>query len=389
MLARRSFLHRREGIWNFKFSKIIITQNPIVTMTTTPPTSPNASMEMDAPSTVSTDTPFSLELLSEPLLSFTKEALTANAETAANKYNVLEAQLRRHLLSLLTNISSNADAPIHLEQLHQEWNTCWNICLYILQENSALGGFIRKLPFCVLEDVVECLSSQDLETFYSFLEMSRYSTGILWSRAAPNTSHILQYIRLQNALLHKLPKYYAGTILMEMSHVLSLSDKSALKLWGSVSGRTMDEYDEDDEQEEQQQEEQQQQEQERTFHDTFWSVQHDMQNPYKIQFAHFFTCCKQILAALESNHNTTTSTTTTTIQQHFSNNSSNSSTDKYLTKRSLLPLQLQDATFLQHWLTQFLILPSFFSWQSTQLATTLQRIDDFVPRLCCRNYQVD
>ena len=329
-------------------------QATIITMTTTTQKSNHATTQLDVSSM---DTLFSPELLSEPLLSYTKEALTATPETAANKYNVLEAQLRGHLLSLI--------AQNDLEQLQQEWKACWNICIYILQENSSLDGLLRKLPFLLLEDVAECLSCRNLETFYqSSLDTTttttQLSTGPLWALPVSNTSHVLQYIRLQNTLLRKLPNH-AGKILMEMSRPLSLSDRSALKLWGSVSGRTVDEYDQEEEENELDQEEQDEQ---RSFHETFWSVQRDMQNPYKIHFAHFFTCCKQILAALESNHATTISL----------KNKKDSSTSKYLTKPGLLSLQLQDATFCQHWLTQFLILQSLFSWQSTQLKSTLEEL---------------
>lgn len=336
------------------------------------------AMEIETPASLAddnTDATFTLESLSEPLLSFAKDALSKKSENnASNLYDTLETQLREHLLQLVSSSSSSANDNAS-NVLHDEWMACWKLCEYLLHECPDLDRFIRKLPFVLLEDLVESLPIETLQDFYMSLDTIKLCSGILWETPPEykNQSHVLQYIRLYNALLGRISPtntQLAGTVLMDMAQTLSLSDRSALKQWGSVSGRTTD-YDDEDEQEDDAVLEQEDtltaanketQEVAHAFHQVFWSVQQDMHNPYSISFAIFFQNVKQILAAMESKTILSTSTTSTT--------------NKYLTKSRLLPLQLQDATFCQHWLTQFLIIESFVSSQSPKLKTTLDGLSN-------------
>ena len=305
----------------------------------------------DAPLVLNEDT-FSIESLEEPLKTYAHQALTSSA-SSSSKYDALEVHLRQHLLSST--------------DLSKDWKTCWKLCIYILT-HSDLN--VRKIPFVLLEDLVETLDLEKLQQFWETIPMEALCSGILWETSTGN-SHVLQWIRLHNALLKRLPN--KGDILMTMANILPLSDRSSIKLWGAVAGNAVDlENDED-------------YKLEIThgdttslpysFYEIFWKLQHDMANPYAISFANFFPSAKTILAVMESKPLLLTTT------DDDSSSSRQVLTQRYLTYGRLLPLQLQDSAFRQSWLTQFLIVESFISSQSTTLQTTLTDLSNRAKQL--------
>jgi THO complex subunit 1 len=292
---------------------------------------------------------FSLEALEDPLKSHVQQVLTSSAPPSS-KYDTLEIHLRQHLLSASS------------EDLSKEWDTCWNLCLYILT-HSDLN--VRKLPFVLLEDLVETLSIETLQQFWSnciHIHMERLCSGVMWDTDSGN-SHVLQWIRLQNALLRRLPNS-KGDVLMTMAKILPLSDRSAMKQWGSVAGSPVDYEDDDEYNQDMMMMENKDTALPYSFYEIFWSLQHDMANPHSISFTKFFQSSKTVLAAMESKPLRTNATSSV----------AHVSTQKYLTRGRLLPLQLQDPSFRACWLTQFCIVVSFVGSQSTSLKTTLTEL---------------
>lgn len=295
---------------------------------------------------------FSLESLEEPLKSYAQQALTSSA-SPTSKYDTLEVQLRQYLLSST--------------DLSKDWETCRKLCIHILA-HSDLN--LRRIPFVLLEDLVETLDLDKLQQFWDSIHMEALCSGILWETSTGN-SHVLQWIRLQNALLKRLPN--KGSILMTMAKILPLSDRSSIKLWGAVAGNTVEfENDQDYKLEITQGD--------TTplpysFYEIFWSLQHDMANPYAISFSNFFPSAKKVLAVMESKPLLLTAT------DDDSSSSRQVLTQRYLTRGRLLPLQLQDSAFRQSWLTQFLIVESFISSQSTALQTTLTDLSNRAKQL--------
>ena len=303
---------------------------------------------------------FSPESLHEPLKSYVQQVLSSTADASA-KYDVLETQLRSHLLELSQNVNEKGIAL-----LQDEWICCWKLCIHLLTHVADLDRFVRKLPFVLLEDLVETLPLEQLQSFWeSSVDAQKLCTGVLWD--GPNnksSSNVLQWIRVQNALLKRCAgdPEWTGRILMGLAQALPLSDRSALKVWGSVSGHSVEFQDDEDYQDTAVSETDGASEATTTsslpysFYELFWSLQKDMANPYSIPFAKFFQSAKTVMAALES--------------KPLSNTIS-ASTSKYLTHGRLLPLQLQDPYFRLAFLTQFLIVESFISSQSSQLQATL------------------
>ena len=277
--------------------------------------------------------------LPEPFCSILQEA--KDETNPVVQYDCLETKLR----DLLFENCSNDDL-----QLLQ---TAFENCILVLEQLQIDG--IPKLGLVLLEDIVESLPFSQLEQFYTtatpFQQVSKLWTTTTTTTTTSSGGHMLQFIRVCNALIKRVPpkSEWTGLVLLELAQRLPLTDKSCWKPWGSVSlgGKisfdTNADYEGDD----------------YTFYQTFWSLQHDFANPYQMtSFATFCAKYTKVLTELEAVH-------------HSQRYNIDSSSLQFLTQSRVLMAQLESSQLLKlHLVTQFFIVEAFLSTQSPQLLAT-------------------
>ena len=392
----------------------------------------DATTNSDDPSTY-------LSSLSEPLKSYAIKALSPSEDTTATnddtttnkRLDELEISTRSHLLTLVEQLhsisSGNEDEHAissAIETILDYLNSVTLLCLHVTRHHSTSTSqyykhltnisIIKKLPFLLLEDTIDSLPLQHIQTIWS---SPNYPTKTI---STLTTSHKLTspliftapskliLLRICNKILKLLSNSnvdceFAGTIMILLTKVFPLSERSAINVLGSfnVRNETLFEsevefnakhtdsagegnnkgdgkggnnigYD---------------------FYKTFWSVQHIFTDPTTTilysknnglsqgdaanAYNSFMKDVTSILVALESStvvskstkeedattttteeEETTTTTTTTTVRHH-----------KYLTSSQLLHLQLKDVNLRIHFLTQLLIILSYLSSPTVTLPT--------------------
>jgi len=398
--------------------------------------------------TTNSDDPLTyLSSLSEPLKSYaikafsppptTSEDSTADDDdTTTKRLDELEISTRSHLLTLveqlhsITNDNGEQAISLAIETILDYLNSVTLLCLHVTRHHTSTTStttasqyyshltnisIIKKLPFLLLEDTIDSLPLQHIQTIWS---SSQYPTKTISSLTSQNklTSPLiftapskLILLRICNKILKLLSNSnvdceFAGTIMILLTKVFPLSERSAINVLGSfnVGNETVFEseiefhekincadgkggennkgdgkkgsssnigYD---------------------FYKTFWGVQHIFTDPTttilysknnglsQSDAANAYNCFMKditsILVALESSSTpvsksskedetslTTTTeeeTTTTTVRHH-----------KYLTSSQLLHLQLKDVQLRIHFLTQLLIIVSYLSSPTVILPT--------------------
>mmetsp|Transcript_5989 Transcript_5989/g.9483 ORF Transcript_5989/g.9483 Transcript_5989/m.9483 type:complete len:829 (-) Transcript_5989:21-2507(-) len=298
-----------------------------------------------------------------------KDALKESA--SITQLDCLETRLRSIILDELERTSRDEqksskeemDTTNNHSQLQELFESCLKVCQYLQQEDKGIEG-LAKLALVLLEDIVEGTHLPSLETFYDSCQpFDKLCNSALW-KTTSGMGHTLQFIRVCNQLLRRLPpkSEWSGRILLELARRLPLTDKSSLKPWGSVSCNGTLELDSDDGDEDY------------NFYQTFWSLQKDFSNPYQIaSFGTFVAKYQQVLTQLE----------TCASNFHHKEDPKKKREPKieglspgslhYLTSRRLLSAQLESCRDLPlHILTQFSITQAFLSTQSPQLESALE-----------------
>jgi THO complex subunit 1 len=292
-------------------------------------------------------TTFSLDGMADPLASIAKNAIDCSDEQSLTvRFDTVETALRNIMLD---HCEATWDQPALLVDLLRDWKASSEICTHLLVSQKMES--CRKLPFVILEDVVEALFGQTLKDFWTQAKPAEgLCRGVLWA-PTPSNSHVLQFIKSCNRLLKRFKgeDEWVGLVMLDLARVLPLTDKSSTKIYGSVYAGPELVIDSSQAFESNQ---------DYPLYQSFWTVQRDFANPYKIDVGPFVNKMRVILAGLEGTSNQTT----------------HSGSLDYLTAARLFPVQLQDSSLKVHVLTQFLIIEAFLSTQSPNWTSTLQTL---------------
>lgn len=284
--------------------------------------------------------------LSTPLAEIVQKAIDSTDQSSAVRFDILENALRNVIIG---KCEETWDQDTLLADLIQTWKETTDICIHLLISQQMES--CRKLPFLILEDIVEALFGQTLKDFWTQAKPAEtLCQGVLWAPTKTNL-HVLQFIKACNQLLKRFKGHsqWEGAVMLDLSRVLPLSDKSSMKSYGSVSGSPELAIDSSREFENSV---------EYSLYQSFWGVQQDFANPYKIELGAFINRMRVILSGLEGTPNQKTTP---------------ESLD-YLTGFRIFPIQLHDASLKVHVLTQFLIIESLLSTKSPNLKSTLQTL---------------
>jgi hypothetical protein len=284
--------------------------------------------------------------LSEPYASIIQDV--QQESTSATQYDCLEIQLRSLLLQsceceALRQHPDPGDGKVRdVKPLQDTFEACIKVCCQL-----KIDG-IARLGLVLLEDIVESLPLDKLQQFYTQTQPFHH-VSLLWPEAHGNHggSHSLQFIRVCNALIRRLPpkSEWTGRILLDLAQGLPLTDKSCWKPWGSVSPGQVDfdssqDYEGDD----------------YTFYQTFWSLQQDFANPFLLSFGTFCAKYTKVLTELEAYASTKGQNPMVVDSPSL----------QFLTHSRILTAQLESNMALKlHVLTQFSIVEAFLT--STQL----------------------
>jgi THO complex subunit 1 len=335
--------------------------------------------------------------LMEPLLSITEKAINVssipgndsfNAPTAALRGEQFEIALRRHVVKAASKVTEKGVSE--LDELGVFWDLCLKVCLHImivndkaLVDSSAADPrykdmSVRKVPFVLLEDILDVLSSPLALQFWSSRVRPSYDflfAPTLWSpirgdsAASPSHPCWLPFLKISQKFLRRLVPEAAAPILVQLSTVYPLSEKSATKVWGS-HGESTTEYDslEDFHKEEQSitldtttPNGSSSSVYDYSFYESFWRLQEDLSNPNSIKVAGFLSRVRSMMTAFENQ----------TCDTNTSQDSPINLYGHYLTSSRVLAIQLLDASFQIHVLTQFLIVAKHLMAQVPVLESQL------------------
>jgi THO complex subunit 1 len=371
-----------------------------------------------------------LTSLEEPLRSIAASAIpaadaTATATaTAAVRADHLEIQLRQHLFQFvqqaITHQDSGSDglrSDINVKPLGVFWRSSLELCLHLVyfsehdngsdERYQGMDNRGRKLPLVLLEEALDTLPVQQCQQLWESYVEPAYDvlfSPLLWT---PSTSKShpcwLPFIKLANKLLRRLQSGdWAARLMLTLAKVFPLSEKSAIKVWGSYHADSVTDFETAQEFEEQQQQatpvstataatmhdaEDDGAIPDYTFYESFWSLQHDFSNPSKISVADFLNRVRSLVQGLESHAlmETPTATASTTAATMSTSTSLSKQPTKYLTSSRLLHIQLSDPDFRIHVLTQLLIsahhLQSEIPVLGTKLADSLTRAKELLRRI--------
>jgi THO complex subunit 1 len=318
-----------------------------------------------------------VESMKEPFRSMAMKAIPppkddAGGETTsvdlAPRLDELEMTLRSGLLEVFHQPDSDSDDSndndaSRRSQVGEYWKSAVNLCIHLVHSQPEGFANVRKLPLLLLEDCLDGLSVDDAQTFWiEYVEPSLDDVllgDLLWKSS--NVCH-LPFLRVANHFLRvsencsrSQEKDFKGRIQLALAKAFSISDRSALKLWGSfhsamtTSFESKDVYTGDN----------------YSLYEAFWSLQAYFSNPNRIQVAEFIKKMRLVLAALESSTSTSTNSTAS------SSAAPNPESVRYLTSSSLLSTQMASPEFRSRVLTQFLIISSHLSAESPPLANAL------------------
>ena len=392
------------------------------------------SSDSDDPSTY-------LSSLSEPLKSYaikafsppqasTSEDNTAD-DTTTKRLDELEISTRSHLLTLveqlhsITNDNDEQAISLAIETILDYLNSVTLLCLHVTRHHSTSTtsatatesqyyshltniSIIKKLPFLLLEDTIDSLPLQHIQTIWS---SPSYPTKTISSLTSQNklTSPLiftppskLILLRICNKILKLLSNSnvdceFAGTIMILLTKVFPLSERSAINVLGSFNVGNETVFEDEIEFNEKQSSADSSDVMGGSssnigydFYKTFWSVQHIFTDPASTilytknnglsqsdaanAYNSFMKDVTSILVALESSTPVSKSTkeedtTSTTTTEEDTTTTATVRHHKYLTSSQLLHLQLKDVQLRIHFLTQLLIILSYLSSPTVTLPT--------------------
>lgn len=305
-----------------------------------------------------------LASLSEPFKSVVNEVL--EVKVSSDQLDVLESKLRKLLLercnALWTSANGNKQPQDessnetqtqtqNMIALQHAFTSCINIC-----KEMPLEG-LAKLAFVLLEDIVETAPLSLLQQFYEQTQPISLlcRSEKLWNTNKKGGAPVLQFIRVCNQLLKRLPPQseWTGRVLLQLADHLPLTDRSAIKPWGSVGSNETFSYQDSDQY--------QGDDGDYTFYQTFWSLQQDFANPYSVSFGTFVAKFQKVLTALEASYSSVSTVDSESLH--------------YLTHSRLLTPLLESSKSLRlHLLTQFCIIEAFLSTQSPNLQSALEAL---------------
>lgn len=348
-----------------------------------------------------------LSSLQEPLFSIAASAIPfQDADqplkvTAAVRADHLEIQLRQHLFQLVqkctttttlqdTSSALDSDAnmdmniDINVKALGDFWRSSLELCLHLVIFSEADGSDERyqgmdnrgrKLPLALLEDALDTLPVRQCQQLWESHVEPAYEIlfrPIMWTPTTTSHPCWLPFIKLANKFLRRLQAGdWAARIMLTLAKVFPISEKSAIKVWGSYHAESVTDFETEREFEEQQQQstpsaaaavtaathhvDDDGAVPDYTFYESFWSLQHDFSNPSKISVADFLQRVRSLVQGLESHAlmESPTTTTAATTTSYVSNK--HQQPIKYLTSSRLLHIQLSDPDFRIHVLTQLFI----------------------------------
>ncbi|GAX09454.1 THO complex subunit 1 [Fistulifera solaris] len=198
-----------------------------------------------------------------------------------------------------------------------------------------------------------------------------FSDTMWWTN---NHASWLALVKVTVKLLsNDLPKQHAARLMQMVARVYPLSEKSGVKVWGSVNTENVVEMESATFFETQQADLVASDKNEHdlsdehgaitdySFYESFWKLQHDFHNPNAIAVADFLRRLQTFFSALESHK-----------PDNLADKSDASrNTRKYLTSSRLLVTQLRDIDFRLHVLTQFLITAHHLTNQVDSLTSRL------------------
>lgn len=259
-------------------------------------------------------------------------------------------------------------------------------CLSILPISSHL----RKLPVILLDDILDTLTVASGYEFWNAAVPSSLLFGnTLWNTPAQHPCW-LSFLKTTNKFLRRLQadesqllwgsvsaSAAAAEILLLLSTVYPMTEKSATRVWGSHNTDHVTELESElefkggkgasltvatsaaapsslD----------------FSFYDTFWKLQHDFRNPNGINVADFLRRLNAVLHTLESHPvaagRTTGTDTLDAIRGYI--------VHPFLTHSQLLPIQLSDPALRNIMLTQFWVVAHHLMSQVPPLRAQLQTL---------------
>ncbi len=333
-----------------------------------------------------------LENVGELVKPITKQLLEGDGEPAA-RADQFEIQLRKALFEKISPVLASADPLAQvsaLSELGNLWVSIVGICLHLAhftesstQNSEAIQtdgqrypDLVRKqLPFLLLEDINEMLPTELSVKFWEEYVEPSYDmifSDTMWS--TNNHACWLALVKVTVKLLsNDLPKQHAARLMQMVARVYPLSEKSGVKVWGSVNTENVVEMESATFFETQQADlvaadknEHGQGDKDGAITDyssyeSFWKLQQDFHNPNAIAVADFLRRLQTFFSALESHK----------PDNLADKGESSRNTRKYLTSSRLLVTQLRDTAFRLHVLTQFLITAHHLTNQ----------VDSLTPRL--------
>lgn len=317
---------------------------------------------------------------------------------------------------------------------------CHHIAITTTTNTAATNTNIKKLPFLLIEDTIDSLPLRQIQQIWSSNQypntnISSYITTVLTSSSTSQGggggsslfTSLSKFVllRICNKILRLLSNRtvdadFAGCIMMLLSQVFPLSERSALNVLGGfnvdneVRVETLDEFEMGGLLRQQQKENGENDNDDGgsgsegrsgssgvgyEFYSKFWGVQKVFTDPggtilastkpggagggmNQVQAAKayetFVKDVTDILEALESTpivvaSSSSSSTSTASSSSMLLDSGENTVRHhKYLTSSQLLHLQLKDPTLRIHFLTQLIIILSYLSSPSTSLPTGVQ-----------------
>lgn len=249
-------------------------------------------------------------------------------------------------------------------------------CQYLSFKGKNSGGLcaniLKKLPFAVVEDVLDLLTIQPF-VYWKFCHDCFLPFWL--SSFSKNDSTKLVVIRMCNKLLVRLDQKKKSSILLFLSKIFPLSERSAVNVLGRFHTTNVVSYDTTTESTTS------------SLYQPFWKLQSYFTNPNLLvppstTTAADFATWKETLIQFTSDWNSIlteweSSPISLSDEKDPDNTASNSSSTssqhywKYLTSPQLFPLQMEtDAELRLHVLVQFLVLEPYWSLKIKQQQST-------------------